>query len=53
MRNAARNGLAKGMEQGLVKGKIDIARNIKKMGLGADATAQATGLPVADIETLD
>jgi len=48
MTNAKREGLAKGLKEGLKKGrneeKLDIARNLKGMGLSISQIAEGTGL---------
>jgi len=48
MVNAKREGLAKGLKEGLKKGrkeeKLDIARNLKGMGLSISQIAEGTGL---------
>lgn len=53
-------GMEKGMEKGLAKGrvegreeeKLEIARNLKTMGLPSESIAQATGLTIEEIENL-
>ena len=49
-------GIAKGIEQGIAKGEhnkqLEIARNLKQMGLPAEAIIQATGLSPEDIAGL-
>jgi predicted transposase/invertase (TIGR01784 family) len=42
----------KGMEQGVEKGKLETARNLKMMGLSIEQIAQATGLSIRNIEEL-
>ena len=53
---AEEKGMAIGMEKGLEKGreeeKIEIARNLKTMGLPSESIAQATGLTIEEIENL-
>ena len=48
--------MAKGMEQGLAKGKAEeqreIAANFKKQGIGIDTITLCTGLPIEEIERL-
>jgi predicted transposase/invertase (TIGR01784 family) len=53
-------GLAKGLEEGMAKGrvegreeeKLEIARNLKTMGLPSESISQATGLTLEEIEKL-
>ena len=53
-------GLAKGREEGHVEGlqegkklnQIEVARNLKKMGLSPEMIVQGTGLSLDDIENL-
>ncbi|MCP4346986.1 MAG: Rpn family recombination-promoting nuclease/putative transposase [Desulfobacterales bacterium] len=45
-------GIAEGIAEGVVKGKIETAVNMVKMGLAAGQIAQATGLPIEDINEL-
>ena len=39
-------------EKGRAEGKLEVARNLKQMGMPAEATAQATGLTADVIEQL-
>jgi predicted transposase/invertase (TIGR01784 family) len=39
--------------EGLAEGKLEIARNLKKMGLPVSQIAEGTGLPVESIQELD
>ena len=41
-----------GMKEGMEKGVVSVARQMKQMGLPADTIAEATGLSVKDIESL-
>ena len=60
MEKGLEKGLAKGLEEGLAKGrvegreeeKLEIARNLKTMGLPSGSIAQATGLTIEEIENL-
>ena len=38
--------------EGMEKGKVDVARNLKNMGLPIDDIIKATGLTTEDIEAL-
>ena len=44
--------MQKGLEHGERNKQMEIARNLKQMGLTAEAIAQATGLACNDIEQL-
>ena len=37
-------GRAEGLKEGHTKGKLEVARNLKQMGMATEAIAQATGL---------
>ena len=39
-------------EKGMLEGKLETARNLKALGVSSQQIAQATGLPLADIERL-
>jgi predicted transposase/invertase (TIGR01784 family) len=41
-----------GMQEGIVKGREEIARNLKKMGIPVEQIAQGTGLSIEDIANL-
>lgn len=45
-------GLAEGLEKGLEKGCIEVARNMKKLGVPMEVIIQSTGLSEKDIEIL-
>ena len=45
-------GMEKGMEKGREEEKLEIARNLKTMGLPSESIAQATGLTIEEIENL-
>jgi predicted transposase/invertase (TIGR01784 family) len=45
-------GKAEGIEEGIHKGKLDTARNLKKINLPVDMIMQATGLSETEIEAL-
>ena len=49
-------GRAEGLQEGLQEGKklnqIEVARNLKKMGLSTEMIVQGTGLSVEEIENL-
>ena len=47
-----KEGLAEGEAKGMAKGKTEVARNLKQMGLPVEAIAQATGLTPEAIEAL-
>ena len=62
--SAERRGMAAGMQQGLAEGKaeglaegeklkqLEIARNMKTLGISADIIAQSTGLSLEEVEHL-
>ena len=58
MRKWKMEGLEEGKKQGLEEGKkqgarenaISIARNLKRLGLPDNEIAQATGLPIEEVE---
>ena len=56
MEKGIEKGIEKGKEEGLAKGraeeKIDIARNLKSMGISTDAISKATGLTAEEIDGL-
>lgn len=56
MKEGLEKGIEKGKEEGLAKGraeeKIDIARNLKSMGISTDAISKATGLTAEEIDGL-
>ena len=45
-------GLEKGLEKGRSEEKLEIAKNLKSMGLSLEAIKQATGLSTEEIEKL-
>ena len=45
-------GIKEGEAKGVKKEKIDIAHNLKKMGLSIEMIIQATGLSTKEIESL-
>jgi predicted transposase/invertase (TIGR01784 family) len=45
-------GRAEGKAEGRAEEKIEIARNMKKKGLGTSLIAEMTGLPPEEIEQL-
>ena len=45
-------GIKKGKALGINEGKIDVAKNLVKMNIGADIIKSATGLSRAEIEKL-
>ena len=52
MKKGMEKGLEKGIEQGLEKGKIETARNFKRLGVSTDIIMQATGLSEEEIQQL-
>ena len=53
LRNAEREAaLEEGLEKGLEKGKIEVAKNLKSMGLSVEQIEKATGLSKEEIESL-
>jgi predicted transposase/invertase (TIGR01784 family) len=47
-----KEGRAEGMKAGIEQEKLEIARNLKKMGLSLSQIAEGTGLPLETIEQL-
>ena len=45
-------GRAEGLKEGHTKGKLEVARNLKQMGMATEAIARATGLTAEAIEAL-
>ena len=45
-------GRAEGRAEGEMKGCVEVARNLKKMGLPLDTIIQSTGLSVEEIDQL-
>lgn len=45
-------GRAKGLQEGKKLNQIEVARNLKKMGLSTEMIVQGTGLSVEEIENL-
>ena len=56
MEKGIAEGLEKGLEKGIEKGErnkqLEIARNLKQMGMKTETIAQATGLSSEAIESL-
>jgi len=56
MKKGITEGMAKGITEGMTKGRteerLEIARNLKKMGLSVTQIADGTGLPVETIEQI-
>ncbi|MGM9693436.1 MAG: hypothetical protein ACI3YC_00300, partial [Alloprevotella sp.] len=50
---AQEEGMQKGLQQGREKAQHDIAHNLKKLGLSAEAISQATGLSAEEIANLE
>ncbi|MBV1821810.1 Rpn family recombination-promoting nuclease/putative transposase [Bacteroidales bacterium MSK.15.36] len=46
-------GMAQGIEKGIKKGKIEVARNLLKMGMDLLAIVQATGLSKEEIKKIE
>lgn len=46
-------GIERGMVQGIEKGKIEVARNLLKMGMDLLAIVQATGLSKEEIKKIE
>ena len=44
--------MQKGIEKGIEKGKIEVARNLLSLGLDIDKIVKATGLSEEDIKKL-
>ena len=47
-----KEGRAEGLKEGHTKGKLEVARNLKQMGMATEAIARATGLTAEAIEAL-
>ena len=45
-------GLAEGEAKGKIVGKVEVAKNLLRLGLANETIAQATGLSGAEIESL-
>ena len=52
MEKGMEKGLEKGIAQGLEKGKIETARNFKRLGVSTEIIMQATGLSEEEIQQL-
>lgn len=50
--SALNNARREGMKEGIEKGKLETARNLLKMGLTHGQIAEATGLPIEEINQL-
>ena len=50
--NYVRSREAKGEARGRAEGRAETARNLIRMGLDLDKIAQATGLPMDEVEAL-
>ncbi len=51
-KKAMEQGIKKGMEQGMEQGKIEVAQNLKKVGISIEDIAKGTGLSIEEIEKL-
>ncbi len=45
-------GKIRGEEKGILKGKVEVARNMKLRGLSTEDISEMTGLSIQEIETL-
>jgi predicted transposase/invertase (TIGR01784 family) len=52
LETAKEEGLAEGREKGLAESRINIARNLKSIGMAVDVIMHVTGLSQEDIEAL-
>ena len=52
MEGQKQEGFREGMEKGIEKGKVEIARNLKNDGIPLDVIARNTGLSIEEIEKL-
>lgn len=52
MEKGLEKGIEKGREEGRVEGIMNVARQMKQMGLPDNTIAEATGLSLKDIESL-
>ena len=52
LRKGLQKGRAEGRTEGLAEGKIEVARNLKQMGLTTEAIVAATGLTAGEVEAL-
>jgi predicted transposase/invertase (TIGR01784 family) len=50
--NDEKNRLEKAVEDGKIEEKIEIAKNMKSLGIANDIIAQSTGLSIAQIVAL-
>ena len=50
---AREEGERKGREEGLAKGKLEVAQKLKAMGLSPEQIATATGLSLDEIESTE
>ena len=49
---AEQQGIQKCIQQGVAEGKLEIARNLIKMGMSSDQISKAAGLTPTEIENL-
>ena len=56
MKQGIKKGIAEGLAQGEAKGraeeKVEIARNLKSLGVQVEAIIKSTGLSASEIESL-
>jgi predicted transposase/invertase (TIGR01784 family) len=52
LKHAREEGIQEGMAKGMEKKALEIARNLKGMGVPGEQIAHTTGLSLADIEHL-
>ena len=52
MQRGLQKGLQKGLEQGSIQSKLEIAKNMKDMGLDVEVISKATSLSVEEINKL-
>ncbi|MDR1962764.1 MAG: Rpn family recombination-promoting nuclease/putative transposase, partial [Planctomycetaceae bacterium] len=50
--NVLETARQEGLEEGEAKGKIETARNLKRLGVDQETISKATGLSVSEIERL-
>ncbi|WP_010241121.1 hypothetical protein [Clostridium arbusti] len=53
LKTAERKGIEKGREEGMEKGKIEVAKSFLRMGLSIEQIAAGTGLTVEEIRKLE
>ncbi|WP_158107033.1 hypothetical protein [Caedibacter taeniospiralis] len=52
MELARAEGIETGIEKGILKGKFEVAKNLKQLGLTDEQISKATGLSVDELKQL-